>query len=162
MFENIIDISENDDVYIIDMDKVHGCGYVNDREKLYYIDLDKNKAYLLPEKYHNTPIYIYPHCGGYYEGLIMVSLMGKLELQYFDRLHAAAGLWGWLDTDGNEVISPQYAYAFHFENGRAIVGKGTWEVDEEGLYGCYDLQWGMIDKSGKEVVPCRFTEIFST
>lgn len=158
-----------------DMEQVHvdydeegyGFGTIPDMDPAnpYYL-FDKNTmtATVLPGEYQDTPIYIYPSCGGYSEGLIMVSKMGKLNLHYHHDRSACAGLWGWLDRDMNVVIQPKYVYAMNFANGRAIVCKGKWDVttaeDGEKRYWCNNEQWGVIDQQEREVIPCRFDEIY--
>lgn len=78
-----------------------------------------------------------------------------------DRLPVAdaAGLWGYLDAQGREVIPPTYAFAGPFEDGLALVGR----LDEAksaplrrlGLEGgIYD--YGFIDPTGREVIPLRY------
>ena len=155
-----IKLKESDNIFIRDGGDTIGCGNVNNDGKLYFINKEKGEAYILPEKYWQTPIIMYHPCGGYDDGLIMVSLLGKIRLQYHHTFGDTAGIWGWLDTEGNEVIPPQYVYAMTFDEGRAIVCKGEWSVDDEGHYWCDDEQWGIIDKQGNEVMPCAFDEIF--
>lgn len=156
-----IKLKETDIVFIRDggEDGI-GCGSVNQDGLLYFINQNTGEALQLPEKYKDTPIILYHPCGGYQEGLIMVSLLGEVDLQYHHTFYDTAGIWGWLDLEGNEVIPPQYVYAMSFYNGHATVCKGDWTVDESGHYWCENEQWGVIDKTGKEVVPCRFDEIF--
>ena len=155
-----IQISSSDDVFIADGNKDgFGCGTVNDDGKLYLIDEKNKSAYLLPEKYWQTPLYLIPPCGGYRDGRIMVSLLGRIKLQYFHELYGAAGLWGWIDLEGNEIISPQYLFALHFSGDTAVVCKGEWSVDENGEYWCDNELWGEIDRNGNEVTPFRFNEI---
>lgn len=161
MFEKVIKIVENDDVFIRDGNKNgYGCGDINDDGHLYYIDTIKKEAYQLPDKYKDTPIILYHPCGGLSDGLIMVSLLGDVDLQYHHTFYDTAGMWGWLDLEGNEVIPPQYVYAMSFWNGRATVCKGKWQVNDTGQYWCDDEQWGIIDHCGQEIVPCRYDEIF--
>ncbi|MBR0419988.1 MAG: WG repeat-containing protein [Erysipelotrichaceae bacterium] len=150
----------NDNVWIGDMNDDVGCGHINGDGNLYFIDKIKGEALHIPERYKNTPMAVYPVYGGYDEGLIMVSLFGELDLQYHHNFHGCAGMWGWLDTEGNEVIAPQYVYALQFCNGRATVCKGDWSIDEKGRYWCYNEAWGIIDKTGKEIVPCQFDELY--
>lgn len=74
------------------------------------------------------------------------------------------GKWGYIDTDGKEVIPCQYDLAFEFNEGYAIVGKladtykdanGVWDMETgeftpDGTYNytyVYDL--GFIDRSNK-------------
>ena len=155
-------IKENDDVFIRDggSDDGIGCGSINNDGHLYFIDTKKGEALRLPEKYKDTPIVLYHPCGGYQEGLIMVSLLGEIDLQYHHTFMDTAGIWGWIDLDGNEVIPPQYIFAMSFFNGRATVCKGSWSIDEHNRYSSDTEQWGIIDRTGKEIVPFMFDEIF--
>lgn len=159
-----IKISEADTTFIRDggfgETSTVGCGSVNNDGHLYYIDREKMEALRLPDKYKDTPIILYHPCGGYQDGLIMVSLMGKVNLKYYYDFSDTAGMWGWIDLEGNEVIPPQYIFAMSFCNGRAIVAKGTWRIDEQSRYWADDERWGIIDKTGKEIVPCQYDEIY--
>lgn len=155
-----IKLKETDKVFIRDGNKKIGCGDVNNDGKLYFIDEINKEAFLLPEKYWQTPLILYHPCGGFNEGLIMVSLLGEIRLQYHHTFYDTAGLWGWIDLDGNEVIPPKYVYAMKFFNGRAIVCKGDWTVDKFGKYWCENEKWGVIDKQGNELMPCAYDEIF--
>ncbi len=156
-----IKLTEDDNVSIRDGGKDGvGCGSVNNDGHLYFIHKKKGEAYRLPDKYKDTPIVLYHPCGGFNEGLIMVSLLGKIRLQYHHTFFDTAGMWGWIDMEGNEVIPPQYVFAMSFFDGRAVVCKGDWSIDENGRYWCENEQWGLIDKRGNEIVPCRFDELF--
>jgi len=161
VFERIIDLTEEDDIFIRDGGNDIGCGNINDDGHLYYINTYEMKAYQLPDKYKDTPICIYPSVGGLNENLIMVSLMGDVDLQYHHNLYPAAGLWGWLDLDGNEIISPQYIFAIGFYEGKAVVAKGEWSLNEEGEYWCNEEKWGVIDTSNREIIPCIYDEIYA-
>lgn len=132
-------------------------------DPLYLFDTKTKIATALPQEYQDTPIICYPFCGGYSEGLIMVSTMGEIDLQYHHNRYSCAGMWGWLDTELNTVIEPQYVYALNFVNGRAIVCKGEWDVAEKESgkqYWCENEQWGVIDRQGNEIVPCKFDELY--
>ena len=134
-------------------------GYIDNTKTLYLIDRENKVAYLLPEKYQNTPIIIYDPCGGYDDsGMIMVSLLGEIDLSYHHDLYDVAGMWGWIDLDGNEVITPKYVYAMNFCGDYAIVCKGDRTIDENGKYWCYNEQWGVIDKEENEVVPLQYDD----
>ena len=132
-----------------------------DPENPYYL-LNRNTmtAKVLPKAYQNTNIHIYPFCGGYSEGRIMVNVLGELDLQYHHNRGICAGLWGWLDKNLNEIISPQFIFALNFNGGRAIVCKGEWTVNENNRYWCEHEQWGVIDLNGQEIVPCQFDELY--
>lgn len=55
------------------------------------------------------------------------------------------GLWGYIDTEGNWVLEPQYRAAKSFSNGLAGV--------------CIDDMWGFIDRSGKIVITCEYEDV---
>jgi hypothetical protein len=113
----------------------------------------------------------YNSISDYSDGMFMVSDLRScginkryINLAYFSDYEDHAGFWGYTDNKGKEVIKPQYIFAFDFENGLALVCKGKWEEDESGRYDTKEELWGMINKNGKEIVPCKFDEIkyFST
>lgn len=92
-------------------------------------------------------------------------------------------LWGYIDTEGKEVIPPRFEKAEIFSEGLAAVRKGKrWGyVDRKGhetiacRYG-YAMpfseqmaavvkngKWGYVDRKGHEVIPCRYvTDIDNT
>ena len=106
------------------------------------------------------------------DGMFRVSILdiggfwGCFNLAYFSEYDSNAGVWGYVDNTGKEIIKPQYIYAFDFENGLAIVCKGEWTKDKKwdnkyntGKYWTETELWGMIDKTGKEIIPCIYDEI---
>jgi len=60
------------------------------------------------------------------------------------------GNWGYVAMDGTILVEPQFAAARSFERGYA-------EVCRENGKG--DYLWGLIDRNGIEIIPCRYTEI---
>ena len=159
--------NDGTEVFAYDSDSDFTVGNIfglDPADPLYLLDTKNKIAVTLPEQYQQTPVVCYPPCGGCSDGMVMVSTMGELTLQYHHNRYACAGMWGWLDTDLNTIIEPQYVYALNFYGGRAIVCKGEWdvrEVDGELLYWCENEQWGIIDRSGKEVVPCKYDELYA-
>ena len=149
-----------------DQEEPFAVGRINDLDPanpLYLFDKEKKIAKTIPAQYQDTPIICYPFCGGFSEGLLMVSTMGELDLQYHHNRYACAGMWGWLDTDLQTIIEPKYVYAMNFWNGRAIVCKGEWttvEKDGKLQYWCENEGWGVIDQQERELVPCRFDELY--
>ncbi|MBQ8636697.1 MAG: WG repeat-containing protein [Clostridia bacterium] len=110
----------------------------------------------------------YEEVGEFCEGLCKVSTLklGFMDLAYHSDYEEIAGIWGYVDENGTEIISPQYIYANDFNDGIAIVCKGKWTRDEKwnnehnsGRYWTEEELWGAIDKTGKEVIPCVFDEI---
>ena len=55
------------------------------------------------------------------------------------------GLWGYIDTAGRAVVAPQFTVAGAFDDGMAWVQAGE--------------LWGRIDKTGKTIIPCLYSEI---
>ena len=141
-------------------------GYIDDLDPsnpVYLFDKQRKIAKTLPAQYQETPVISYPFCGGFSEGLLMVSTMGELDLQYHHNRYPCAGMWGWLNSDLQTVIEPKYVYAMNFWNGRAIVCKGKWStVEKDGKlqYWCENEGWGVIDQQEREIVPCHFDELY--
>lgn len=86
------------------------------------------------------------------------------NLAYHSDHYDKAGIWGYINKYAEEVIKPQYIYAFDFYKGIAIVAKGRWvkECEDEGgrpRYWSEDERWGGIDYTGNEVIPFIFDEI---
>lgn len=110
----------------------------------------------------------YQEIGDYSEGMCRVSTLKLrfMDLAYHSDYSEIAGIWGFVNEAGEEVISPQYIYACDFENGMAFVAKGKWTIDpkwdnehNQGKYWTEEELWGAIDKEGNEVIPCTFDEI---
>lgn len=110
----------------------------------------------------------YQEVGNYFEGMCRVSTLKlrQCDLAFHSDYDEIAGLWGFVDEAGEEVISPQYIYAHDFENGIAIVVKGNWTIDpkwdnqyNQGRYWTEEELWGAIDSEGNEVIPFIFDEI---
>lgn len=156
------EIKDMSDVFCPQSDFFDGycIGTIEGHDGLYLICQKTQTAKRLPEEYQNTSIHIYPDCGGYRNGLIMVSLMGEMDLAYHHNKGASAGLWGWLDKDFNIVIKPQYIFAENFFENKACVSKGEWIQLEDGRYDWDNEAWGIIDTHGKEIIPCQYDELY--
>lgn len=108
----------------------------------------------------------YVRLGGFCNGLARVSTLDIKRLAFYSDDENVAGIWGYVDETGKEVIKPQYIYAYDFSNGIAIVCKGKWENKKwphrdgfcEG-YWSESAAWGAIDKTGKTVIPFKFDSI---
>jgi len=125
--------------------------------------LDKNGKEITFKCWHGGANY--SAIGRCADGLIRVSEIDHADDQKaFDRLSEymdedcidefcwTLGNWGYLNTRGEEVIQPQYEVASDFFNGVAVVGNRK-KIDGSG--GC-----GIIDTSGREIVPLKFKEIY--
>jgi hypothetical protein len=55
----------------------------------------------------------------------------------------SGGKWGFVTTDGQVVIEPQYEDAKSFSNGLAAI--------------CKNGKWGFIDRDNRNVIECRFS-----
>lgn len=74
--------------------------------------------------------------------------MQKKQLNPFED---EEGKWGFKDKTGNIVIEPQYYNQIHFYKDKYIV----WHSDNHGD----DVQWGLINSNGKEILPIQYGEI---
>lgn len=110
----------------------------------------------------------YQDVGEFSEGMCKVSTLkfGFMDLAYHSDYEEIAGIWGFINEAGEEVIVPQYIYAEDFCGGVAVVCKGKWTIDKKwdnkyntGRYWTEEELWGAIDKDGNEVVPFIFDEI---
>ncbi len=97
------------------------------------------------------------------EGMHRVASLrlDKATVGESDWSQAEPGIWGYATAAGEEIVKPQYLYAEDFKNGTARVCRGVWEngeqpKDNDGYYKPEQTLWGLIDKSGREVIPCRF------
>jgi len=55
------------------------------------------------------------------------------------------GLWGYIDTEGNWLLKPQYENAESFSHGLAGISE--------------DGRWGFIDASGEVVISCAYEDV---
>ncbi|MCL2814441.1 MAG: WG repeat-containing protein [Oscillospiraceae bacterium] len=85
--------------------------------------------------------------------------------EYDDIGHLSGGLlavkkdekWGYINKAG-EIVAPFiYIYTGYFNQGLAVVGLGG----KNPRPGNFKIKYGMIDTSGKEVVPCEYDGIFN-
>lgn len=139
-------------------DFCNGYAAVHNGKEWLYMDKKGNEIYL-----HNNK---YKRLGSFSDGLARVSTLSWMDLAYHSDYGEDAGNWGYVNEKGEEVIKPQYIYAFDFYNDRAIVVKGKWTRDKkwdnecnQGKYWTEDELWGVIDKTGKEIIPCIYDEI---
>lgn len=65
-----------------------------------------------------------------------------LNVDRFGYLTCEDCKWGYLDTLGEMSVAPNYTFARDFVNEVGIVADG--------------IKWGMIDKEGKTLLPCRY------
>lgn len=127
--------------------------------KSFYIDRNGNERQI-DTKYQDI--------GDYFEGMCKVSTLklGFMDLAYHSDYADIAGIWGFIDETGAEIIPPQYIYAEDFSGGIALVCKGEWTRNEKwnnkyntGRYWTEEELWGAIDKTGQTVIPFIFDEI---
>ena len=104
----------------------------------------------------------YQEVGRFFEGLCRVSMLklNEDDLEYFSDNAGVACIWGFMNENGDEIVKPQYIYAYDYKDGVAIVAKGEWIIspDTERYCAVGEL-WGGIDTTGTEVIPCIFDEI---
>jgi hypothetical protein len=68
-----------------------------------------------------------------------------LDIEKIGRITCDDCSWGYVDTAGQMVVQPQYVFAKDFINDVGIVASGS--------------KWGMVNKKGKELLPCRYDEL---
>lgn len=85
----------------------------------------------------------YDYVGAAHDGRILVHRGGEGSDPRMGRFYTD-GCFGYTDTCGTVVIPLIYDYADSFSNGFAVVGKGEKN----------DRRFGLIDRQGREVVPC--------
>ena len=107
-------------------DFVNGYAKIKQNDNWYLIDSD-NKKIEFKSKIDNKK---YQEIAEYYEGMCRVSTL-KPNLAYHSDYDEIAGIWGFINEKGEEVIAPQYIYAYDFKEGIAIVCKGKWTIDKK-------------------------------
>lgn len=127
--------------------------------------------YLIDRQGYETPLSpAYQKVMPFHEGLCRVSTrtLDRLDLAYYNEHWPYAGIWGYVDANGREIVSPQYIFAYDFEGGIAIAAKGEWTRDEHwdnqyrhGGWWSEEIRWGGIDTHGREVIPFVFDDIDS-
>ena len=81
------------------------------------------------------------------------------NLAYYSDYDMNAGLWGYTDSNGKEIVKPQYIFAFDFEkNGLALVCKGEWKWTNEWGGGILVDEQKIIFKEGEKFGIMTFEE----
>ena len=124
----------------------------------------------------------YTNAGHFQEGMAMVTLNNKygyidesgnevIPLIYNNVKSFSEGLaavenennkWGFINKNGRIIIAPKYDEVEKFENGAAKVFIGQKVKKESILVSSryeYIGKWGLIDKNGRETVPCKYNEM---
>ena len=128
------------------------------------VDLEGNEFYFTNAD--GTERKEYQRYGFCSDGMFVVSSISTPRLAYYHEYSSFAGIWGYANTYGREIVAPQYIFTLSFERGRALVCIGEWTRDKKwdndyvkDAYWSEVMLWGFIDKTGKEVIPCIFDEI---
>lgn len=69
-------------------------------------------------------------------------------------------VWGFIDSEGHEIVRPQYDEVGNFHCGLAWVCNSSPDNDGKG-FGRRDSKFGFIDTSGKLVVPMIYDDVMS-
>ena len=138
---------------------INGFAKVKQNDKWFLINKQQNKVIEFKSKIGNKE---YQRIDDYYEGRCKVSTQ-NINLAYASDYDDIAGIWGFINEKGEELIAPQYIYANDFGKGIAIVCKGKWTKEGKwkatGKYWTDTELWGAIDKNGNEAIPFIFDEI---
>jgi hypothetical protein len=125
--------------------------------------IDKNGKTVIPPVYFDA--------GEFHEGLAAVQEVKKcVSDRYHNTFSFCGGKWGFIDKTGKTIIPPAYYDAREFDEGLAVVQQvETYQEKARGFNGrdYYDYyetktrggKWGIIDKSGNEVIPCKYKSI---
>lgn len=136
--------------------------YMNDVRYAKTLD---NRWVLVDKDYNETPINIdgIVDITRSYEDTFKINIKSidfKDNASFFDLETDMAGCIGFIDKKGKVIVKPQYITATGFLNGRAIVCRGEWRKDQNtNGYFADGLLFGIIDKTGKEIVECKFDSI---
>lgn len=133
-------------------------------ERKFFIDRNGNE---LPSPLIDS-LKKYRAVGTYSEDTVRVSC---LSLTVFDLADhgvndGLAGMWGYVDKNGKEIVSPRFVYACDFLNGIAVAAEGEWrkltykeDKENAGLYRAENVRWGAIDREGNTVLPFIYDSI---
>lgn len=101
--------------------------------------------------------------------ILLLIVLGSIwaqaqQLQLIPKQHN--GKWGYINKMGTWVIAPAYDYAEPFEGELAIAGTGKWVVttskyDQDSKRPSFQGNMGLIDKTGKWVLPCDWIKIYN-
>lgn len=141
---------EKDDVTIFPEDEIIRC---LDRGGYYFIDFNGEKLFNKGLEHFNVDII------AFHEGLSSALLSKSSDL-----------LYGFVDKTGKTVISPRFDDPAIFFNGIAMVNiRDDWQnrytafIDKQGNEIMKVVEKGnlkgVVDASGKEVIPCKFKSI---
>jgi len=146
---------------------------------LVYSEEDGTASFIDREGNMLIPFGRYQAAISFFEGFAPVGIINQ---------QGQAWEWGFIDTEGNEVIALQFGSVHNFSEGLAAVRLGGWEyplgfIDREGnmviepvfdevrefsqgfavvrLDGWGTSTWGIIDTSGNVIVPFIFDDIRS-
>jgi hypothetical protein len=100
------------------------------------VQVKENEFALIGQNGEILQLYPYALMMGYSEGLI------AFKKTFEDK-------WGYVNEQDRVVLSPQYASAMAFQDGRAVVNMA------DDMYN----QYGLIDKSGKFLIPPNYNDI---
>ena len=110
----------------------------------------------------------YRAVGNYSEDTVRVSTLKLTAFDLADHTEndGIAGLWGYVDKNGKEIVPPRFVYARDFSGGIAVAAEGEWrkltygeDRENAGLYRAENVRWGAIDRCGNTVIPFVYRAI---
>lgn len=128
------------DVYLLDKNN-NLIAHFQNNEPFGIEAMDDGKLFAVDLKDNEYSLYKVNKDNSY----ALLNTYEKIEFGAEDNTYAVKknGLWGFIDIDGNEIISPQYTEYHSFCNGLACVRNR-------------DRKWGVIDKENKIIVPLEY------
>ena len=133
-------------------------------ERKFFIDRSGNE---IPSPLLDT-LKNYSSVGAYAEDTVRASTLNLTAFDLADHTvyDGLAGMWGYADKDGNEIVAPRFVYACDFHNGIAVAAEGEWkkltykeDKENAGLYRAFNIRWGAIDRKGSTVLPFIYDDI---
>lgn len=107
----------------------------------FYVIRTKDGKYGVMDDKGNYIFQGYSEIKDFSEGLFVFATKMKTEGSY------GKPIYGFVDINGREIISPQYDQALTFSDGVAAVEK--------------EKKWGYINKQGKIVIPIQYEEAYN-
>lgn len=81
------------------------------------------------------------------------------QVKYGEGLHcnvAERGCWGLINSEGQEILTPQFAYIFEQANGLFLCVKDPVEEPDNGSLISSDAEIFLYNDLGRQVLPCSY------
>ena len=89
----------------------------------------------------------------YSDNYVKVNLGGVM-----DNYYCLGGKWGIVDSDGREIIKPQYIEIRSANNNLFTFNEGGKNIKSDNSTTTEGGKWGVVDNRGNIVIPCQYDE----